>query len=146
MVSYFESVRVEPFTIAVDDAVLDDLGERIGRTRWPGLVAGAGWDAGMDADYLRDLLATWAGDFDWRARERALNTFAQFRARANWPSVTSRWPGGPRCPAAATSPPWKSHGCSLRTSARSSVRSGRAGLRPGGPGTRLSRSVPTVRR
>jgi pimeloyl-ACP methyl ester carboxylesterase len=83
MVSIFENVQVEPFAIAVDDAVLDDLGQRIGRSRWPGLVAGAGWDGGMDVGYLRDLLATWAGDFDWRARERALNTFAHFRARVD---------------------------------------------------------------
>jgi Epoxide hydrolase N terminus len=82
-VSYFEDVQVEPFTIAVDDAVLDDLGERIARSRWPGLVAGTGWDGGMDVGYLRDLLATWAGDFDWRARERALNAFAHFRARVD---------------------------------------------------------------
>src|ERR1039458_4493 len=80
MVSYFENVQCEPFTIAVDDAVLDDLGERIRRSRWPGHLAGTGWDGGVDVGYLRDLLATWAGDFDWRARERALNTFAPFRA------------------------------------------------------------------
>ena len=83
MVSYFENMQVEPFTIAVDDAVLDDLGERIRRSRWPGQLAGTGWDGGMDVGYLRDLLATWAGDFDWRARERALNTFAHFRARVD---------------------------------------------------------------
>jgi pimeloyl-ACP methyl ester carboxylesterase len=83
VVSNFENVQVEPFAIAVDDAVLDDLRQRIGRSRWPGLVAGAGWDGGMDVGYLRDLLATWAGDFDWRARERALNTFAHFRARVD---------------------------------------------------------------
>ncbi len=83
MVSNFENMQVEPFAIAVDDAVLDDLGQRIGRSRWPGLVAGTGWDGGMDVGYLRDLLATWAGDFDWRARERVLNTFAHFRARVD---------------------------------------------------------------
>ncbi len=30
--------------------------------------------------YLRDLLATWAGGFDWRARERELNRYSHFRA------------------------------------------------------------------
>ncbi len=72
---------VEPFTIAVDDSVLDDLRTRIAGTRWPDQLAGVGWDYGTDLDYLQDLLTTWADSFDWRAAERALNRFAQFRAR-----------------------------------------------------------------
>jgi len=82
-VSQSNDVPVEPFTIQIDDAVLDDLRERIWRSRWPGQVSGAGWDYGADPGYLRDLLATWAGGFDWRAAERALNTFAHFRARVD---------------------------------------------------------------
>jgi len=35
---------------------------------------------GTDLGYLRDLLAYWAGGFDWRAQERWLNTFRHFRA------------------------------------------------------------------
>lgn len=74
-----QAVRIEPFTVAVPDAVLDDLRQRIKRTRWPAGVAASGWDEGTASDYLQDLLAAWA-DFDWRARERALARFAHFRA------------------------------------------------------------------
>jgi pimeloyl-ACP methyl ester carboxylesterase len=74
------SVSVEPFTIAVGDDVLDDLRQRIRRTRWPAAAPVQGWDYGADTGYLRDVLATWAGSFDWRAQERALNRFAHFRA------------------------------------------------------------------
>ncbi len=64
-------VQIEPFTIAIPDAVLDELHGRIRRTRWPTGVAASGWEEGTAADYLQDLLAAWAA-FDWRARERAL--------------------------------------------------------------------------
>jgi pimeloyl-ACP methyl ester carboxylesterase len=73
-------IEVEPFTIAVDDAVLSDLRDRIARTRWPDAIAGSGWDYGADLEYLRSLLATWAGEFDWRQQERDLNRLAHFRA------------------------------------------------------------------
>jgi len=66
---------VEPYTVAVPDAVLDDLRERIHRTRWPDAAPGAAWSQGTDLDYLRRLLTYWADGFDWRARERWLNRF-----------------------------------------------------------------------
>jgi pimeloyl-ACP methyl ester carboxylesterase len=74
-------VNIEPFTIHVGDDVLDDLRDRIRRTRWPDPAPGAPWQLGTDLDYLQRMLAYWADDFDWRARERDLNAFAHFRAR-----------------------------------------------------------------
>jgi pimeloyl-ACP methyl ester carboxylesterase len=76
-------VNVEPFTIAIDDAVLADLRARIDNTRWPDPAPGEPWQLGTDDAYLRDLLAYWADGFDWRARERELNAFAHFRAEVD---------------------------------------------------------------
>jgi pimeloyl-ACP methyl ester carboxylesterase len=73
-------VRVEPFEIAVEEEVLADLRERISRTRWPDQIQGAGWDQGTELEYLKDVLAYWGGEFDWRARERELNSHEQFVA------------------------------------------------------------------
>lgn len=70
----------EPFTIDVPERVLADLRARIRGTRWPDEAPGAAWEQGTELAYLRSLLAYWAGGFDWRARERELNGFAQFRA------------------------------------------------------------------
>jgi pimeloyl-ACP methyl ester carboxylesterase len=72
-------VTIEPYPIRVDDAVLDDLRERIRRTRWPDQVPDIGWRQGTELEYLRGLLDYWADGFDWRARERELNRFHHFR-------------------------------------------------------------------
>jgi pimeloyl-ACP methyl ester carboxylesterase len=74
------SVQVEPFRIAVPEASLDDLRERLARTRWPDEVSDAGWEYGANLAYMRELIAYWREGFDWRARERAINAFAHFRA------------------------------------------------------------------
>lgn len=74
---------VTPFSIAIAPEVLADLGERIRRTRWPDPAPGAAWEQGTDLECLKGLLAYWADGFDWRAQERALNAFHQFRAEVD---------------------------------------------------------------
>jgi pimeloyl-ACP methyl ester carboxylesterase len=74
------AMTARPFTIAVPDAVLEDLETRLRLTRWPDRVAGAGWDYGIDTDTLRPLVDHWAEGFDWRAVESELNTLPQFTA------------------------------------------------------------------
>jgi Epoxide hydrolase N terminus len=63
-----------PWSLHVDEEVLEDLRERIRRTRWSDSVAGAGWSHGTSIDYLRDLSSYWTDGFDWRAQERLINT------------------------------------------------------------------------
>ncbi len=69
---------VEPFTIDVPDAVLDDLRERLSRTRYPDQIAGSGWDYGTDRAYLVELCDYWRDEFDWRRQEALLNRFDHF--------------------------------------------------------------------
>ena len=71
---------IEPFVVDVPQAALDDLRERIARTRWPDEVEGAGWDYGASLGYMRELAHYWATSFDWRAQERAMNALPHFRA------------------------------------------------------------------
>ena len=56
----------------IDDAVLEDLRERIARTRLVPLPGGVGWERGTDTDWLADLLRAWAQDYDWRQHEPRL--------------------------------------------------------------------------
>jgi microsomal epoxide hydrolase len=67
----------EPFRVEVADEVLDDLRDRLRRTRWPNALEGTGWDTGTDLVYLQELVAHWVDRFDWRAQEARLNAFPQ---------------------------------------------------------------------
>lgn len=74
------STGITPFRIQIPQAELDDLRERLARTRSPHPVPGAGeqWDHGIPQAYLAELAAYWADGFDWRAHETRLNAFDQF--------------------------------------------------------------------
>ncbi|WP_436758618.1 epoxide hydrolase family protein [Streptosporangium sp. V21-05] len=69
---------IRPFHIDIPQADLDDLRDRLARTRWPRELPDTGWSRGVPLDYLKDLAAYWAGGFDWRAQEARLNAFPQF--------------------------------------------------------------------
>jgi epoxide hydrolase len=58
---------VEPFRVRVDEAVLDDLKQRLQRTRWPGEVAGAGWTRGVPLALVQSLVRYWREQFARRA-------------------------------------------------------------------------------
>ncbi len=73
-------MEISPFEAHVPDSVLDDLRERLDRVRWPDELDGAGWTYGSSLAYMRELVAYWRDEFDWRAQERAINRFAHFRA------------------------------------------------------------------
>lgn len=70
--------EIRPFQIQIPQADLDDLRDRIRRTRWPSEVSGVGWDRGVPVDYLKELAAYWADSYNWRAAEGELNRYPQF--------------------------------------------------------------------
>jgi pimeloyl-ACP methyl ester carboxylesterase len=87
------------FTIAVTDEVLGDLRSRLQRTRFAQRSEVSAelralrtdprfphptsptWEAGVDPEFLRSLVAYWADGFDWRAAEARLNGYPQFIER-----------------------------------------------------------------
>jgi pimeloyl-ACP methyl ester carboxylesterase len=78
---------IEPFEIHVDDATLDDLRARLARTRFSDQVEGTSWEYGVPVDYLRDLVAYWHDQFDWRVQEARLNQLPQFRTTIDGQSI-----------------------------------------------------------
>lgn len=80
-------MQIRPFSIAIDDAALSDLQQRLGATRWRDGVAGAGWQEGTDSDFLQRLVQHWQTRFDWRAQESRLNRLAQFIAEVDGQSI-----------------------------------------------------------
>lgn len=73
-------MNVQPFTINVPQAVLDDLRNRLVRTRWTAEVEDVGWDYGTNLGYMKELADYWQYKYDWRKQEAELNKFAQFKA------------------------------------------------------------------
>ena len=76
------SDRIEPFRIAIPDAALQDLRDRIRRTRWPERETVDDWSQGVPINYLRGLVDYWQDAYDWRARE-AGSTRSRSFARAS---------------------------------------------------------------
>lgn len=70
--------EITPFRIDVPQADLDDLRDRLARTRWPDQLPGVGWDYGIPLDYVRGLASYWREEYDWRVHEARLNGFGQF--------------------------------------------------------------------
>ncbi|MFE3194964.1 epoxide hydrolase family protein [Nocardia sp. NPDC059240] len=73
-----DNTDIHPFRIDIPQADLDDLHERLTRTRWIDEAPGTGWERGVPTSYLRELAGYWAEKFDWRAVEAELNAYPQF--------------------------------------------------------------------
>ncbi len=69
---------IRPFRIAIPQADLDDLADRLARTRLPQAAPGDDWDAGTPNHWLADAVGHWRTAFDWRAQEERMNAFPQF--------------------------------------------------------------------
>jgi len=76
-------MKVRPFTIAVENSVLDDLRQRLADTRWPDEIPNTGWDYGSNLTYIKELVDYWRMDFDWRAQEAKLNAFNHFKSEVD---------------------------------------------------------------
>jgi epoxide hydrolase len=70
---------IRPFRVDIPQSDLDDLRERLARTRWAvGELGDVGWSYGVPLQVVRELAAYWGDGYDWRAHEARLNSFPQF--------------------------------------------------------------------
>lgn len=72
---------MRPWLIGVDRAALNDLRDRLRRTRWPERETVGDWSQGVPLGYLQDLCGYWAGRYDWPATAARLNQIPQFMTR-----------------------------------------------------------------
>jgi epoxide hydrolase len=73
-----DDTGIRPFRIDIPQADLDDLRQRLARTRWPDELPGIGWSRGVPVDYLKQLAGYWRDGYDWRKHEARLNELPQF--------------------------------------------------------------------
>ncbi|MCP2343003.1 epoxide hydrolase family protein [Actinomadura rupiterrae] len=82
--------EINEFRVNVPQADLDDLADRLARTRFAdelpreeitdGVQRGMvqpGWEYGVPGSFVQDMVAKWRA-FDWRAQEARINAFPQF--------------------------------------------------------------------
>ena len=69
---------IQPFEVSIPQETLEDLHDRLARTRWPDELPGVGWSRGVVLGYLKELAEYWQTGYDWREWEARLNEFPQF--------------------------------------------------------------------
>lgn len=67
----------QPFSLDVPEAVLDDLRDRLARTRFAPDVDNDSGKYGLSTERLRELVEHWLNGYDWRAQERSINELPQ---------------------------------------------------------------------
>lgn len=82
-------MNAKPFTINIPQTDLDDLANRLARTRWANELpldsnkpqtgpVPPGWEYGVPVSYVKELVEYWRNGYDWRAWEAKLNAYPQF--------------------------------------------------------------------
>ena len=104
--------EIRPFRIAIPEAELVDLRNRIAITRWPERETVKDQSQGVQLATLQQLVRYWGTDYDWRKAEAKLNALPQFitnidgldiqfihvrsrHANAMPLIMTHGWPGSP---------------------------------------------------
>ena len=83
MNSKFANNGIIPFKIEVADSEINDLQNRLQRTRLPDQLDNVSWEYGTNLSFMNDLVAYWMDEFDWKAQERLLNEFDQYKTEVD---------------------------------------------------------------
>ncbi len=69
---------IKEFKVNIPQSEIEDLKERIGKTRWSNETENPDWKLGTDINYLKELSHYWEQEFDWRNIENKINSFPNF--------------------------------------------------------------------
>jgi len=72
---------VEPFRVAFEPAVIDDLRARLRATRWPERETVDDWSQGAPLAFVQDLAEYWCDEYDFDAAGARMNAWPQFTTR-----------------------------------------------------------------
>jgi pimeloyl-ACP methyl ester carboxylesterase len=71
---------IERFQIDYADDVIDDLRDRLVRTRWPEKETVDDWSQGIPLSYAKELCDYWADGYDFALAQDRLNRFPHYRS------------------------------------------------------------------
>jgi microsomal epoxide hydrolase len=72
---------IAPFHLTIPQTQIDDLRERLAKTRWPEEAPELDWSYGPPVAYLRNVVEYWRTAYDWRAAEAEINAYPQFTTK-----------------------------------------------------------------
>ncbi|MGC1784028.1 MAG: epoxide hydrolase family protein [Acidobacteriaceae bacterium] len=72
-------MALEPFFLPFSQHAVDDLRDRLARTRWPDEVPGYARDYGFDLASLKEICLYWKGQFDWKQQVEKLSALHHYR-------------------------------------------------------------------
>jgi epoxide hydrolase len=78
---------MQPFTIAIPDAEIEDLQRRLENVRWPDQAPGDPWTFGIEREVMQYVVDYWRNTYDWRAREARMNAYPNFITTAEGEQV-----------------------------------------------------------
>lgn len=72
---------IRPYRVAIPDADLKDLKQRILATKWPEMETVSDASQGAKLSNLKELAQYWGTSYDWRKTEAKLNAYPQFMTK-----------------------------------------------------------------
>jgi pimeloyl-ACP methyl ester carboxylesterase len=76
-------MSVEPFSIPFSQQAVNDLQDRLRRTRWLDEIPGSAWEYGVGIQFLQEICKYWRDQFDWKAQVEKLSVFHHYRYTAD---------------------------------------------------------------
>lgn len=70
---------IVPFVLPFSQLAVDDLRDRLARTRWPDEIPGTAWEYGISLKFLQDICRYWQDRFDWKRQIDQLSRLHHFR-------------------------------------------------------------------
>jgi len=87
-------MTLQKFQIQIPDSTLEELSSRLSNTRWPNQLKDSDWERGIKEDYLQSLVDYWQNGYDWRAQEKELNSYSQFKCKIDGIDIHFIWEKG----------------------------------------------------
>ncbi|CAG6017578.1 unnamed protein product [Menidia menidia] len=77
----YEDDQIYPFTVQTSDKEIEDLHERIDRTRYSDPLEDSGFQYGFNSTYLKKVVSYWRNEFDWKKQVAVLNKYPHFKTK-----------------------------------------------------------------
>jgi pimeloyl-ACP methyl ester carboxylesterase len=71
--------KPQPFVVGIEESAIEDLAERLRRTRLAPDLDNDDWSYGTNSEYLGELVDYWLNQYDWRGVESEINAYDNYR-------------------------------------------------------------------